>query len=154
MAAVVVDDSSLLAVANAIRAKGYTSEQLTFPNGFISAIAGLAADDYKIFSGSITVSPASSTITISDVTFTPVGIAIFHTRPGNMTYYVSGEKTLLFGVGTTANTGTKTMSWNSILNGGSKNGTCDLWITQNDTELILTLGGVFNGPYQYLIWGQ
>lgn len=36
-----VKDSSLTAIANAIRAKGGTSEQLTYPNGFVSAIEAI-----------------------------------------------------------------------------------------------------------------
>lgn len=36
-----VDDSSLVSVADAIRTKGNTTEPLTFPNGFVSAIGSI-----------------------------------------------------------------------------------------------------------------
>lgn len=38
MATLFTQDSSLTAVANAIRTKGGTSAQLTYPNGFVQAI--------------------------------------------------------------------------------------------------------------------
>ena len=41
MAIKTVQDASLTAVANAIRAKGGTSAQLTFPDGFVSAIGDI-----------------------------------------------------------------------------------------------------------------
>lgn len=41
MADYVVSDTSLVAVANAIRTKGGTSAQLAFPNGFISAVEAI-----------------------------------------------------------------------------------------------------------------
>ena len=44
-----VDDASLTAVADAIRAKGGTSEALVFPDGFVSAVEVIQAggdEDY------------------------------------------------------------------------------------------------------------
>lgn len=41
MSKVVVDESSLTSVANAIRSKGGTSDKLTFPDGMVSAIENI-----------------------------------------------------------------------------------------------------------------
>ena len=41
MAKMTVEDSSLTAVADAIRTKGGTTDPLTFPDGFVSAINGI-----------------------------------------------------------------------------------------------------------------
>ena len=41
MANYIVSDTNLTAVANAIRTKGGTSEQLEFPDGFVSAIGDI-----------------------------------------------------------------------------------------------------------------
>lgn len=43
MAKYLVNDSSLTAVADAIRTKGGTSEALSFPDGFVSAVEGIQA---------------------------------------------------------------------------------------------------------------
>lgn len=43
--AYIANTTDLTAVANAIRTKGGTSEQLSFPNGFVSAISGLGGGD-------------------------------------------------------------------------------------------------------------
>ena len=43
--AYMANTTDLTAVANAIRTKGGTSEQLSFPNGFVSAIDGLGGGD-------------------------------------------------------------------------------------------------------------
>ena len=41
MSKLTVEDTSLVSVANAIRTKGGTTEALTFPDGFVSAIEGI-----------------------------------------------------------------------------------------------------------------
>jgi hypothetical protein len=43
MAEYLVQDSDLTSVADAIRAKGGTSEELAFPDGFVSAVEGIQA---------------------------------------------------------------------------------------------------------------
>lgn len=53
MAKYLVNDSSLAAVADAIRTKGGTTEQLSFPGGFVSAVEGIQAGGGGDVSGSI-----------------------------------------------------------------------------------------------------
>lgn len=48
MTKMLVEDSSLTAVADAIRTKGETTDQLTFPDGFVSAIDGIQTKDKEI----------------------------------------------------------------------------------------------------------
>lgn len=43
MAKYLVNDTSLVAVADAIRTKGSTTERLEFPDGFVSAVEGISA---------------------------------------------------------------------------------------------------------------
>ena len=48
MAKYLVNDSSLTAVADAIRTKGGTTERLSFPDGFVSAVEGIQAGGDEI----------------------------------------------------------------------------------------------------------
>ena len=59
-------DAGLTSVADAIRAKGGTSEQLAFPNGFVSAVEGIQSGGNKsVARGSFTL--ASSTATYPEI---------------------------------------------------------------------------------------
>lgn len=58
-----VNDTSLASVADAIRAKGGTSDTLVFPDGFVSAISAIQAGgggvggDVPVYTGDYTVTP-------------------------------------------------------------------------------------------------
>ena len=58
MAKRIVEESSLVSVANAIRTKGETTDSLTFPDGFVTAIGNIQSggDNYLpgIVDGSLT----------------------------------------------------------------------------------------------------
>ena len=49
MSKLTVEDTSLVSVANAIRTKGGTTDQLVFPDGFVSAIDGIQSGDGGAF---------------------------------------------------------------------------------------------------------
>lgn len=49
MAKYLVQDTELTSVADAIRARGGTSEQLAFPGGFVSAVEGIQAGGVNLF---------------------------------------------------------------------------------------------------------
>ena len=58
-------DSDLASVANAIRTKGGTSSQLTFPADFVSAIQAIpTGSETSIQSGSFTLVSATKTFTV------------------------------------------------------------------------------------------
>lgn len=67
----VVDDVSLTAVADAIRAKGDTTEPLAFPDGFVDAIGVLRDDEYiaSIIDRSVTSVENSRVKTVGDYAF-------------------------------------------------------------------------------------
>lgn len=65
MSKYLVDDSSLTSVANAIRSKAGTSDNLSFPEGFVSTISGISTgggDIDALIDGSITSITTSVTI--------------------------------------------------------------------------------------------
>lgn len=66
MAKCFVDDTSLTSIAEAIRKKGGTTEQLVFPAGFVEAIESIqTGGDIKIAYGSVTLSEDLDSITIN-----------------------------------------------------------------------------------------
>lgn len=78
MANYVVSDTSLTAVADAIRTKGGTSANLTFPTEFVSAINAIptGGGDYEIAAGTVTPTSSVSSVTVS-VDFEPEGALIY-----------------------------------------------------------------------------
>ena len=111
-------------------------------------------DGFQMYKGTLSFSTPVAQITMENLPFTPVGMVLYHTRPGNATYYVSGENTLLFSVCTVENTGTRTLSWNSNLNGSAKNGTTNVYLFAGDNALQFYVSGVMKGPYAYTLWGR
>ena len=65
MADYLVTDTELTSVADAIRAKGGTTEQLAFPAGFVSAVEGIQAGTSAPVLQEKTVSPTTSRQTIT-----------------------------------------------------------------------------------------
>lgn len=70
MSKVVIDESSLTSVANAIRAKGGTNASLEFPDGMVNAIKNITAHPKRI---STTVDAYKSTsLTINNINLTNI----------------------------------------------------------------------------------
>lgn len=65
MANYIVSDTDLTSVANAIRTKGGTSDQLSFPTGFNTAIANISAGDLPVTAGSFTTQSTEGVQTVS-----------------------------------------------------------------------------------------
>lgn len=94
MATYLVDDSDLTSVANAIRTKGGTSAQLSFPTEFVSAINAIPTGGSSPTISTKTVSNSSADNTsISFTGLTKAPIAFFVrcqtqlTRSSNSSYY-------------------------------------------------------------------
>lgn len=66
----VVDSADLTSVANAIRTKGGTSAQLTFPAGFVSAIGDIQGGGIGTALSNPPVKAVSGTITLSSAAYT------------------------------------------------------------------------------------
>ena len=86
-----VDEASLTAVADAIREKSGTSEGLTFPEGFVNAVAGIQAGGGGIYvkEEQFTRNTSRTTIIEHNLGRIPKFFAVF-TGEG----YVNTEKTL------------------------------------------------------------
>ena len=171
MAEYKVTDTQLTSIADAIRTKGGTEAALTFPAGFVSAIAAIeaesetpaAAGELQILTGSVSLESEPSVdedddtevlqFPVSDVPFTVQGIAVWHTAAHNNTYYTRGMKTLLYGVSSTSGTGSQAFCQN-YPNVGSKNiATATIATFQNGTTVNIASNACFNGPYKYMLWG-
>lgn len=64
MANYLVTDTELISIADAIRVKGGTSDQLIFPSGFISAVNDISGGTYESFDKGKVVAISSSSGTI------------------------------------------------------------------------------------------
>lgn len=101
MAEYLVQDTSLTAVADAIRAKTGGSTPLAFPSGMVDAIAGIASGGGGLKHASGTWTPAESTyfMKVTGLDFTPKIFKIIVTASGrldgtaksNGTIYVDGD---------------------------------------------------------------
>ena len=75
----VVKDSSLTAVADAIRAKSGSSSQLIFPTGFVSEIGNISgggSNGLEIVSGTFTLSSSSKSKSLS-IDFQPDNFVVY-----------------------------------------------------------------------------
>lgn len=101
MAEYLVQDTSLTAVADAIRAKTGSADLLAFPSGMVDAIAGIASGGSGLKHASGTWTPASDTyfMKVTGLPFTPKMFKIIVTADGRMdgtakshgTIYVDGD---------------------------------------------------------------
>lgn len=65
----VISESSLISVADAIRTKGETSEQLVFPDGFVTAIQGISELNFEVVGGTTQpTNPNENTIWVNTST--------------------------------------------------------------------------------------
>lgn len=97
MANYVVSDTSLTAVADAIRTKGDTAASLAFPSGFVSAINAIptgGGGDYEIASGTVTPTDSLYSVTVS-VGFEPGG-ALIYTDPYSTEQTSAWKRFLIF----------------------------------------------------------
>ena len=66
MADYLVTDTELTSIADAIRTKGGTSADLSFPTGFVSAINAISTGASNVFTGTLTVNvKTTSSVTIT-----------------------------------------------------------------------------------------
>lgn len=152
-----IDDTQLTTLANAIRAKGGTSEPLTFPDGFVDAIQAITTsgdNSYQIMTGTVTASEPTMQFNFEDLPFVPAGAAIYHKYGQNAAYYINGSSTLLFGCGTTRNSGNTGLSFKFTLGEEGKNEKSSFYVIWYEDVLILSTDAKFKGPYGYVIWGQ
>lgn len=170
MAAYRVTDTQLTALADAIRAKGDTTEPLLFPGGFLQAIGAIEAGGAPASPGIVILTGAETFTStpsqdedddtevlqfpVSDVPFTVQGVAVWHTAAHNNHYYTRGMKTLLYGVSSTSGTGSQAFCQN-YPNVGAKNlATATIATFQHGTTVDIASNACFNGPYKYMLWGQ
>lgn len=160
-----IDDTQLTTLANAIRAKGGTSDPLTFPDGFVSAIESIASEGGS--SGGVQMLTGTQTIefdteaedgemimVVNDVPFTADGAIVWHTSSYSTHYYVRGEQTLLFAVGSPTSAGTTGLCYDYGLTGFKGNAYAGMQIFQNGSTVRLFADAYYNGPYKYVIWGH
>ena len=79
MAKYMVEDTSLTAVADAIRTKGDTSDAMAFPAGFVAAIEAIeTGGELKYATGAITPAIGTKTMTANGVGFKPSIVFMQH----------------------------------------------------------------------------
>ena len=150
-----VDDSSLTAIANALRTATKTSSRLTFPDGFVSAIENLSAGGTQTLRGTATIEEDDQLIlTITDVPFTVDVALVWHAASYNPTYYKRGQQTLLFTIGTPDGEGTTGLCYDYKLVGSKGNAYAGMQVFQNGTTVYLFADACYNGPYEYVLLGH
>ena len=77
-----------------------------------------------------------------------------HTDENGFAYYINGSCTLLFGCGTTRNSGNTGLSWKFTLGVEGKNAKSSFYVIWYEETLILSTDAQFKGPYGYVIWGK
>lgn len=97
-----IEDSTLTAIANAIRSKGGTSAALAFPNGFVSALQAIETEATitpKITPQQVTLTPSNTSFAISPGFHDGTGTVKIETETGSanptsteQTYYPSAGK--------------------------------------------------------------
>ncbi len=111
-------------------------------------------DGYQILSGTVTASEPTMQFNFEDLPFVPAGAAIYHKYGQNTAYYINGSCTLLFGCGTTRNSGNTGLSWKFTLGVEGKNAKSSFYVIWYEETLILSTDAQFKGPYGYVIWGK
>lgn len=110
-----INRSDLVSVADAIRSKGETTEQLVFPNGFVSAIYG------------IETGKTGATLT---VTTSAEGITVTVTK-GELSYTkTTGED------GTAVFSGLETGTWTITISDGSQTNTDTVYLVADYTKAL------------------
>ncbi len=160
-----IDDSSLVAIADALRSATTTIAPIAFPDGFVSAIESIASEGSG--SGGVQMLIGTQTIefdteaedgemimVVNDVPFTADGAIVWHTASYSTHYYVRGEQTLLFAVGSPVSAGTTGLCYDYGLTGFKGNAYTGMQIFQNGSTVRLFADAYYNGPYKYVIWGH
>lgn len=91
---------------------------------------------------------------MDNMDFVPEGAFIGHKYGQNTAYYISGDKTFLFGVGTTRNSGNTGLAWQFQVGVEGKNAKVSFYVIWNEGALILSTDAKFKGPYKYVIYGK
>lgn len=163
MAEYKVTDTSLMAVANAIRTKGGTSAQLEFPAEFVSAIAAIEGTGdvlgYEMLTGATEIDGTSGshlTLTVDDVPFDVEGGFVWHTTPHSTSYYTVDKKTLLFAAcyPTGSSQHEIGLCYNNPTRGAKGNAFASVEIFQTGSSVNLFADANYNGPYKYVLWGK
>lgn len=90
--------TDLKKVADAIRAKGSTTEKLSFPDGFASGIQALTAGSSEVYDGDYEVIPKFTEIVLQtkkkfmkdNVSISPIEVARVSNPSGGTTVYIGG----------------------------------------------------------------
>lgn len=115
----------------------------------------LVPGEYLMVTGSQTIEEEEEMIlVVPNVPFTAEGAIVWHAASFNTHYYVRGEKTLLFAVGSPVATGTTGLCYDYGLTGAKGNASAGMQIFQNGSTVRLFANAYYNGPYRYLIWGH
>ena len=115
----------------------------------------LVPGEYVMVTGTKTIDEEEEMIlTVLNVPFTAEGAIVWHTASYSTHYYVRGEQTLLFAVGSPVAAGTTGLCYDYGLTGFKGNAYAGMQIFQNGSTVRLFADAYYNGPYRYLIWGH
>ena len=117
-------------------------------------IGTLVPDGYQILTGEVRAEEPTMDFFFEDLPFMPEGAFIYHKAGNNAGYYITGEKLLLFGIGTIAGRGNSGLTWERRLAAAARLETTSFFVLWHENMLILTCEAYYNGPYGYLIWGK
>lgn len=148
-------DNGLTSIADAIRTKGGTSADLTFPNGFVSAVGAIPTGG-GIHTGTVTPTERTTTMTMDIGISTITGLIIM---PTSETPLKSNGKTCI-AVIVTPNTYFKYIAPTTNNSGSSwltpSYSTTNTFVTLNGTVATVTLsstsGSFENISYTWYAW--
>lgn len=114
----------------------------------------LVPDGYQILTGDVRAEEPTMDFFFEDLPFMPEGAFIYHKDGDNAGYIITGEKLMLFGIGTIAGRGNVGLSREKPIGQAWKLSDTSFYVVWHEDMLILTCEAYYNGPYGYLIWGK